>query len=396
MRELPILDVTDTRRTDAKPRAWDSTERRPTSGQDRALGRAQQSQAIIEADPYNVLVLNYTMKCPLACDFCCYACHPGRRETMSLATALDVVDQAASLGVFKQIGFTGGEPLLFQDEVLTICSRLQGYQIPFSMISSCHWATSERQTGEVVDALVERGLAVLSISHDPSHGAWVDPANVRRAVAAVTAHGVPAVVCASFYSTREKLEDAFPELVDNPLVELVNRVVLPVGMSKQRKLTPKSYGIEQDSATFACYKRIYHDVTVFWDGECYPCCSVYNRATKGLSLGNIHEKTLAEIWDSVEGSLMYRVMKGQGFSQLYSIIAEIDPELHSRLPDISTSLGPCQLCHRIFSDPALSGGIKTSFDAYERQKIAAILDAVAAVDASSAKEMVTAALDGVR
>lgn len=382
IRNLPLLDISDTRRPEQVPLLRHATDPRSTRGQDAALGRAAAAHARIEADPYNVLVLNYTMKCPLACDFCCYACHPGRRETMSLELALNVVDQAAELGVFKQAGFTGGEPLLFLDEILTIARRLQSYELPYSMISSCHWADSERVTQRTIESLAESGLAVLSISHDPSHGKWVDPSNVRRAVRVVTGLGIPAVVCASFYSREESLSTVFPEMVGNPMVELVDRVVLPVGSSKQRGLSPATYGLDQDVYGFACYKRIYHDITVFWDGEVYPCCSVYNRSTKGLSLGNAYEKSLAEIWDSVEGSLMYRVMKGQGFARLYEIVQESDPELFAQLPEMGESLGPCHLCHNIFSKPELSSGIRSVFDRRERDAIAAILDAMSEVTSS--------------
>lgn len=295
---------------------------------------------------------------------------------MSLDFALNLVDQAADLGVFSQAGFTGGEPLLFFDEIIQICQRLYQYNLKYSMISSCFWATSDAETHRIIDPLVQWGLEVMSISYDPSHGKWVDRENVRRVVKAVNQHGLTAVVCASFFSASDNLQEIFPEFVDDPQVELVNRIVLPAGKAARRDLTPQAYGIEVNTSAFACYKRIYHDLTVFWDGEAYPCCSVYNRATPGISLGNLYDLPLAEIWDRVEGSLMYRVMKRQGFSALYKIIEEFAPDLMPRLPDPSLAVGPCELCHQVFKDPAMASQIKKVFDKYERNRIASLLDAV--------------------
>lgn len=374
MRSLPLLDVTATRRPARDLPGYDPTQRRSVRAQEHQLTQARAIGARLEADPFNVLVLNYTMKCPLACDFCCYACHPGRTETMDLDFALDVVDQAAALGVFEQAGFTGGEPLLFESEIRAICARLREHGMPFSMISSCHWATDDAVTARLVGDLVDLGMSVLSISHDGSHGAFVPLDNVRRAVRHARELGCPVVVCASHYRATDKLATILPDLVDVPGVELVDRVVLPVGMSTKRQLSPQSYGLTQDVDSFACYKRIYHDVTVFWDGQVYPCCSVYNRSTTGLSLGNLYVDTLAQVWDRVEGSLKYRVMKRQGFTAMYELLARIEPDLAVALPDPAESLGPCQLCHRIFSDRALTERIETAFRRHEQEQIGAFLD----------------------
>lgn len=376
MIELPLLDITATRRSERPIPPFDPTARRSTGSQDWTYEQCVKSGMAMEPDPFNVLVLNYTMKCPLACDFCCYACNPGRKETMSLDLALDLVDQAAALGVFGQGGFTGGEPLLFADEILQIARRMHEYSLPYSIISSCHWATDEHRVDRLLDDLVETGLAVFSISFDPSHGKWVDPSNVRRVVDRLIHLSVPAVICGSFYDAAAHVRDEFPEYDELPGVELSDRVVLPVGVSGRMPLTPKSYGLQIDPSSLRCYKHAYHDLTVFWDGEAYPCCSVYNRSTKGISLGNVYDTPLAEIWDAVQGSLLYRIMKSRGFAEIYRLIAEHDPDLLADLPPLTEALGPCQLCHQIFSDKALSPRVKAVFTDIEITNMSHILDVI--------------------
>ena len=79
---LPAADPGKTRREDRPLVGWSRDEHRSQKLQDNALAAA--AGMSIEADAFNVLILNYTMKCSLASDFCCYGCTPKRTELMSL------------------------------------------------------------------------------------------------------------------------------------------------------------------------------------------------------------------------------------------------------------------------------------------------------------------------
>src|SRR5215203_5673235 len=109
VKQLPILDA-PRRGPDQQLLRWQPGAPLERRAQDAAAMRAMARGVELERDRQNVLVLNYTMTCPLACDFCCYASGPRRGETMDLNLALDLVDQAADLGVFGACSFTGGDP----------------------------------------------------------------------------------------------------------------------------------------------------------------------------------------------------------------------------------------------------------------------------------------------
>jgi hypothetical protein len=137
---LPIVDV-NARSDSGKPvPSWPAGPPRSILRQKRAELATTIAGRQIEADPFNIIILNYTMKCPLACDYCCYSCGPLRTETMPLELALSIVEQAGELGVFGEAGFTGGDPMVLFDDVLTIAARMQSVGLPFSMISACDWA----------------------------------------------------------------------------------------------------------------------------------------------------------------------------------------------------------------------------------------------------------------
>lgn len=343
------------------------------------LAAARLSGITPEPDLFNILILNYTMKCPLACDYCCYHCSPKRQETMDLRLALDLVDQGAELGVFRQCGFTGGEALIYYDDVMQLTARMQQRGMPFSMISSCYWATARAEARRVLGDLKRHGIDVFSATHDPSHENWVPVQYVRNAVEAALEFGVRVCLCSSFYDDSQRLEAIFPEYAGHPDIDIVNRVVLPdVGRSARRKITPASYAnVDPVIGMGACYKRIYHDVTVFWDGEVYPCCSVYNRDTPALSLGNAYRDSLATLWDRVQGSLLLRTMKRAGFAELFALLKAHDPDLARDLPDPAQAVGACHLCHLTFRNPSLAGRIFAVMEQHERDTIRRMLARVA-------------------
>lgn len=350
---------------------------RVTNIQDIESTRAFQANEYVESDPFNILILNYTMTCPLACDYCCYKCGPKRSETMNLDFALNLVDQAAALGVFAECGFTGGEPLVYYDDIIALTTRMAGYGLPFSMISACDWATDSATAAAKLQPLIDRGMSVFTASYDPSHERFVPRANVERAIDYVLSRGVRAVLCGSFYDDKTNLHDLFPAYAANSEVSLVTRVVLPkVGRSEKRDIQPSYYANTDTSPGGACYKRFYHDVTVFWDGEIYPCCSVYNRATPGISYGNAYDEPLAAIWDRIAGSLFLKQIKQGGFDGLYAFVEDRNPALASRLPDRAKAIGPCHLCNLLMGEETLARDVHELFAQEERDRVRNLLQAV--------------------
>lgn len=325
----------------------------------------------------SILVLNYTMACPLKCDFCCYSCHSGRAsQKMPIDLAFSLVDQAATLGVFSSIAFTGGEPLLFPDEVCAIAERAQSHSLPFTIATACHWADSPESAEALIDRLADLGLSRLNVSHDPAHAEFVRTANVINACNASLRRQVDTYVVGTFADAGESLAGYAPELAGIPGLRLFNKYIAKVGRAASRPITQSTYGLHLGLDDLACYRRIYHDLVVFWDGRTYPCCSTFNRSTPGIQAGNAHFESLKDIWDRVDGSLLLRTMKRKGLGELYRIIEERDPELAAELPRVESSAGPCSLCHAIFGTRSMSDRVKRAFSGYEADKTLKAIDAI--------------------
>lgn len=327
---------------------------------------------ITDPNQTNVLVFNVTRQCPLRCDFCCYGCHPKREERMTLELALDLVAQAADLGVFSAAGFTGGEPMLWLDELLVVGEALRDVGLPFSVITAAHWAEDPAEARRVVDALVDRGMYRLGMSTDPSHERFVPRQAVVHATRAAVDRGIEVQVVGGFNDPSATIEAWVPDIVGLPRVRLKTGHIAAAGRgAKIRDRVDRDLGYKADA--MRCYRPVYHDLVVFSDGAAYPCCSVFNREADGMSLGNANTDSLRTLWERAEGQVLLRVLKRVGFHHLYDVIAELDPALHARLPVLDTAGGPCLLCSKVFGDPELARDIRNAFVAYEQRTVEALL-----------------------
>lgn len=327
-----------------------------------------------EGKERNVLVLNYTMACALACDFCCYGCHPHRDEKMPLDLALRLVGEAAELNQFSSVGFTGGEVTLFLDDILAIGDKLVRLKLPFTIATAAQWGVTPRNAHATVNALADRGLCRINISHDPSHARFVPREHILNAVRAASDRNIPTYVVGTFFVASERMETYLPELVGLPKVKLISKYVAKTGRAAKQPITQATYNLHLDLDNHCCYRRIYHDIVIWFDGTAYPCCSTFNRATPGIILGNAYNNSLRELWERAEGSLLFRIMKRQGFSELYQNIQRIDKELYTVLPSVEQAVGPCSLCNKIFANVTLAEDVHQVFARYETDKIAHIFD----------------------
>ena len=320
----------------------------------------------------SVLVFNYTMACPLRCDFCCYGCNPQRKEKMSVDLALRLVAEAADLNVFSSVGFTGGEALLHFDEIVEVAKELKRHDLGFTIATSAFWGESITEAGRILETLKDLGLKRLNISSDPSHEQFVKKDLVLNAAQAASSLEISTHIIGTFHSPEDTLESYIPSVANLPFVRMHTKWVAKVGRASANKITQERYGIDLSLDDLTCYRRVHHDIVVWWDGAVYPCCSTFNRATDGLVFGNVNVENLQDIWYRIEGSVLLKIIKRQGFAELYRIIEQRNPALAKILPRAEDSAGPCSLCNRVLSGK-LGQKVKEEISSYEEDLLLSAL-----------------------
>lgn len=259
-----------------------------------------------------------TNECPERCSHCSLA---GRRgEPLSTAQWLDVIAQAKTLGC-ATLGFTGGEPLLRDDlEPLVAAASDELATIVFT--------TGQGLTAQRAKRLREAGLTNLTVGleyseakrHDAIRGQSGSFAQARRAIDLAKKAGLYTAI--STIGTREKLASGEIERLYDlaarwDVAEL--RLLAPVATGAQVgcasfMLTPEEYrqlgdfhvthnrrhagpavtsfAYLESQAQFGCGAG-YHHLFIDHAGEVCPC------DLTPLSMGNVNETPLAEIWDAM-------------------------------------------------------------------------------------------------
>ena len=153
-----------------------------------------------------LLVLIYTVECPLRCDFCWCPGNGYKPVKIRKEDAIRYIKEAASLGVVKRVSFTGGEPFLYHEELVEVLEACKGL-MSARIVTSCYWAETREKALEKLRPLVERGLDELSCSTDPTHQAFVPAAFVKNAVEVGLELGLVCEVVSVSWDTTSEIED---------------------------------------------------------------------------------------------------------------------------------------------------------------------------------------------
>ncbi len=300
------------------------------------------------------VTLVYGMACPLRCDFCCHAIEEYGPVKMRKEDALDWIRQAASLPSLKCLVFTGGEPFVYYQELLEILEATRPLGLPFRIVTSAYWATNLEAAKAKLAPLRERGLRELSVSTDPSHQRFVPATYAEHAVSAAVELGLVAALAGVFWNAGMKVEDVVRV---PPGVKTISHLAVPVGRGSKRAVTPQEYqlGLERFKG---CGRSGSYSITIYPDGEVYPCCSGGFNIQAKLSFGNLKRESLGAIVERMHADSYTRLIMSRGFLLLYELTRFKYPEVFAQLPDWSPFVSPCQLCAKVHANGGLMAALQ--------------------------------------
>jgi hypothetical protein len=117
--------------------------------------------------------------------------------------------------------------------------------------------------------------------------------------------------------------------------------VAPIGRARTRAASP----IRASRASgLSCGQPGTYSLSIYPDGEVYPCCSGGFQIEGRLSCGNVHRDSPARSLYAATANFHVRLVKEFGWGVLYAIIGREAPDLLPALPPIETAGGVCELC----------------------------------------------------
>jgi len=229
-------------------------------------------------------------------------------------------------------------------------------------VTAAPWARSLEEARVKLLPLKEQGLRELSVSTDPSHQVFVPASFAENAARAAVELGLQTELAGVFWDPDTKVEDVVrvPEGVGT-----VRNLAIPIGRGKDRTVTPDDYKL--DLGRFrGCGRPRAFDLTVYPDGEVYPCCSGGFNIQAKLSFGNLKREPLSSIVERIHADRYVRLVFEQGFWLLYELCRVKFPDLFRHLPDWTPYVSPCQLCARVHSDQTLMEALEPLLEYADR------------------------------
>ena len=299
---------------------------------------------------YKTVGLLYTRTCPLQCGHCIIESSPRATGKMQPAVAESYIRTIVQYA--DEVCFTGGEPLLYYNEVVELIRMARQLGLRVSLVSGAGWVRTDKAhiARERVRGLAEAGLNKICISWDQYHEEFSPRANAQLLGSLAAEYGIDVVVRGVVPADLEGekptvMFDRFPAQFQN-LIQLGAAKSLPESQFLHYAEPPRG----------AC--DVVLTPAIEPDGNVYACCgpSRFATSTSPLRLGNTNEESLDAIFargvnDPILNALL--TIGPRGLLDLLkktSAYPEFEPRMHYN--------NVCDLCMDLTDVPAIVDAVR--------------------------------------
>jgi organic radical activating enzyme len=107
---------------------------------------------------------------------------PERDEEMDADDAKRYIEDVLRLGEIRNVGLTGGEPLLRPEKVLELAQHAESHGLKSGISTNAFWGSPEEEASALVTGLKQAGVVHLWISTDAFHAEFIPLATVKNAL----------------------------------------------------------------------------------------------------------------------------------------------------------------------------------------------------------------------
>ena len=302
------------------------------------------------------LSLMVTYQCNIECRHCGPSCGPRETDWMSLDEMRDLIIQAGELGA-RNVVFTGGEPTLLGDDLITLLKFIRT-ETPIGstrLVTNGKWAVTAGLARKRLAAWRAAGLDEINISCGEFHQEHVPLGNVVNAYRAARELDYSTVLLAGEFLAPGRGSfppERFQAAIGEPLLppELASPYVSRTcGMSRGAalsygrgaRLLPEEDLHHRDAAEIpGLCSDVLEAITLHPDGNTTACCGVMVRDESLLNIGNWRGQRLRPMLEAAQQDLILNWIRYLGLKDMQAWLKEKDPGLI--LPRTYVSI--CDLC----------------------------------------------------
>jgi hypothetical protein len=292
--------------------------------------------------------------CTAQCRHCGTLSGPQAKGRLPLTLQLAAIRQAAAMG-YEEVVFSGGEPTLAGDELLTAMRAAQALGLRLRLVTNSHWAPTLEAARQLSAAFADAGLRHATLSTGDEHARFVPVDRVLNAARALMERGIGASILVESAAARRMsaatvraltsfadIERDFPgariDVEDATWSALSPNHSLdyPAGAAANLANLEKRGGCEE----------LFRITTIQADGTISPCCGLGIRTTRDLRLGHIANVGLVEADRLARANPLMRWIAAEGPERVLAAAALRDEGVGWQ----DRYAHRCQACVRVLRD----------------------------------------------
>lgn len=302
------------------------------------------------------LMLGYG--CNAECRSCMWGESRNRGPSMSIQDACEWIDQAHALGNLMLVGFSGGEPFLYLDEMKAVAGYAKSkYQLPSVAATNAWWAKTTAAAEETLASLYELGLRMLLISVDDFHQEWVPLERVKNCLEAARLFGIDCTLQCVVTTSSHKLS-YYKEALSITAESTVKASEIPCTPVGSAAMTLPSSDFPLHPGVPCDYCTLLQALIVRPEGTVHLCCGPAF-ITDPLKAGDLRNETLKSIIDRAEWNPLYNALAlGNGPAKLAEALIETG---HGDFL-LEGYTSACHACHHILRQPGIEEILRTQLE----------------------------------
>jgi MoaA/NifB/PqqE/SkfB family radical SAM enzyme len=313
---------------------------------------------------YSVVGILYTRTCPLACRHCIISSSPKATEKMTQQMAAELIDQIPDY--CDVVCFTGGEPLLYYNEILPLIRQARALGLRTSLVTGAGWVSANKP--EIAQArmrgLKEAGLQTICVSWDVYHEEYSRPENAQLLIEEAKALGIPVSVRGVVSADGAK-----PEIEDSLIRIQVNYEKIPVIRLGEAESLPEDHFAFSPQVSRGGCSTVLTPV-IEPDGSVYACCGPSRGSNRSspLVLGNVFQESLGNILARAQQDPILEAIERIGPYGLFQLLKN-EPGLADILPQRSAYTGICELCLDLCNVPQVVQRLRERLSEHDAQAL---------------------------
>jgi hypothetical protein len=292
------------------------------------------------------VALMYSHQCNMTCKHCGILSSPQNKTRMPFEDARRYIDEAAAIGRFKKVTFTGGEPMLFQDEHAELMARCKTHGLQTRMVTNGFWAGTVEKGLQVLSRMKEAGLTEINFSADEFHLEFGKAETLRNALECARILGFTRII--SFVSNRPvPALDQLSEMYGLPrhqledlrdyegdyrrIANLKNEKMFVwagglIGLGRAADYPDMLHFYPVDIFLSNGCGEVIHKPVIYPDGDLQACCCAGGKI-RMFTVGNLHRESMLDLFRKMHARPHYHFINAYGPKAVYDEIRKARPDL---------------------------------------------------------------------